>query len=577
MTTTLTKKRLMKRLETLRAKRTTSMTDWMEIADLIAMRRGRFQSKGGSQSVNESRSRGLKIFNPTAGIALRDLSSGMQSGLTSPGRRWFNLMHNTPGVPMSPKIQSYLDDAVTVMIERFAKTNLYNSLHVLYEELCGFGTGVIIIDNDPVNLLRATVLTAGEYLLAPGEDDSIETLAREFSLTVEQLVKRFGQKPCSERVRKLYDEGHWDEEIEVIQFILPNPDYIPPAEGQGVGTNKPWLSIYIEVGHSGDSFLDVRGYNGKPFMAPRWNLPSGQTYGIGPCFEALPDVRSLQAMEKRKGQAVEKMVNPPLTGPSSMMGQSVSTLPGSITFADGQQGSLGLRPIYEVRPDVNALAQDIRQTENRIKEWLYTDLFKMMMNSDRREITAREIQELHEEKMVQLGPVLERLYNELLKPLIDRCFDLLNEAGVMPEPPEEMQNVDVSVDFIGVLAQAQKAVGTGSIERLMSFVGQLAGANPDVMDRVNFDNAVIEHARMNGAPGKLIRSDEEVEEIRQSRQQQQQMQMAAEFAAKAKPEVTAGVAQGVMSSGALNVGGAQLLASTDRNAQAIPLKRILGA
>jgi len=252
------------------------------------------------------------------------------------------------------------------------------------------------------------------------------------------------------------------------------------------------------------------------------------TYGTGPGSVALGDIRQLQLEQKRKAQAIDKMVDPPLTGPSSLREEVIDTLPGGTTWHDGIDGpGAGLRPVYEVNPRINELALDIRDVQERIKRAYYEDLFMMLASSDRREITAREIDERHEEKLLGLGPMLERLHNELLDPCIDTAFEYASEAGILPPPPPELQGQEISVEYISVMAQAQKMAGTASMERFVSFAGNLAGTNPDVLDKVDFDQTVDEYGDMMGVPPRMIRSDDQVAALRQQRAQREQQAQAA--------------------------------------------------
>ena len=146
-------------------------------------------------------------------------------------------------------------------------------------------------------------------------------------------------------------------------------------------------------------------------------------------------------------------------------------------------------------------------------------------------MTAREVVERHEEKMLQLGPVMERLTDELLDPLIDRTFSVLLRNGDLPPPPEELQGMELKVEYISILAQAQKLVGTSAVERLASFVGNLAGVRPEVLDKINFDEMVDQYGGMLGVPPQLIRPDEEVAKLRQARAQQAAQAQQAEAAA----------------------------------------------
>jgi hypothetical protein len=156
----------------------------------------------------------------------------------------------------------------------------------------------------------------------------------------------------------------------------------------------------------------------------------------------------------------------------------------------------------------------------------------MIANDTRSNITAREIQERHEEKLLMLGPVLERLNDELLDPLIDRTFGIMLRRGLIPPPPEELQGMELNVEYVSVMAQAMKLTGITSIERFMSFAGNLAGVNPGVLDKVDFDQAVDEYANMVGVPPSMIKDDDTVAKIREQRAQQQAAMQQAEMAAQ---------------------------------------------
>src|SRR5205823_5874348 len=140
------------------------------------------------------------------------------------------------------------------------------------------------------------------------------------------------------------------------------------------------------------------------------------------------------------------------------------------------------RSAIDVRIDISHLTADIRQIQERVKDAFYANLFLMMAESDRREITAREIDERHEEKMLMLGPVLERLHGELLDPLVKRVFNIMARNGLIPPPPEDVAPSQVTIEFISMLAQAQKAVSTGAIERFWQFGMQIATSKPEALD-----------------------------------------------------------------------------------------------
>ena len=148
-------------------------------------------------------------------------------------------------------------------------------------------------------------------------------------------------------------------------------------------------------------------------------------------------------------------------------------------------------------------------------------------------MTATEVAERHEEKLLMLGPVLERLHNELLDPLIEITFERLLKAGVLPPPPEELIGVNLEVEFVSILAQAQRAIGANSTDRFVGNLGAMAQIKPDVLDKFDADRWVDNYADQIGVDPELIVGNEQVALIRQSRAEQQQAAAAAEQAAKA--------------------------------------------
>lgn len=520
--------RLERRWSAMKTERSSWIEHYRLLSDHILPRRGRFvvSNTNKGQQINQS------IIDSTGTRAHRTLSAGLMAGLTSPARPWFRLI--TPDYDLNEvaPVKVWLGETERRMRQVFQSSNFYNALHTVYEELGLFGTGAMVILEDFDNVIRCETLTAGEYALAVNHRRIVDTLYREIRMTVIQVVQTFGIESVSRTVKDAYLRGDYDAWVDVMHAIEPNSERDASKQDN---QNFLYSSVYWEASsREGDKnhFLRREGFQENALVAPRWDVISNDVYGRSPGMDALPDVRQLQVQQKRKGQAIDKLVNPPMQASAAMRDRYVSLLPGGVTYVEDFAAGGGVKPIYEVNPDVNALAEDIMRTQQRVEQAFFADLFLMIATSDRREITAREIDERHEEKLLALGPVLERLQSELLGPAIDRTFAIMMRNGVLPEPPQELQGMDLQVDYISILAQAQKGVATASLERLSAFVGNLAAVNLAVLDKFDFDQAVDEMGDMLGVPAKVVRPDDEVDAIRQERQQQEQM---AQQAAMAKP------------------------------------------
>lgn len=549
-----------KRYNKLEDDRSSWRSQWIEITDYLLPRRGRYlvESQG-----TKGRKRNSKIVDNTAGQALRTLSAGMMSGLTSPARPWFRLMTADQDVMDMPGVKEYLGKSEMIIRRILAASNFYNSASTLYHELGAFGTAPLLKRAHPNLLLHYRNFTAGEYVIAENEYGQVDTLGRDFTLTVSQVVEQFlwdkaRQKmdwhKGSKQIKKLWDDGNYDEQIEIIHMIQPRRDEDRDLTRRD-GTERPYADLYFEKGADDDVLLREGGYNRFPAYVPRWDVLGGDIYGYSPGMEHLGDIKQLQHEQKRKAQALDKMVNPPMTATMSLKGKHMSTVPGGTTYVDPMQGAAGFQPAYQIQPRVGELVQDIQEVQERIQRGFYADLFAMMINSDRRQMTATEVAERHEEKLVLLGPVLQRLSSEFLDPLIEDAFLAAHEAGLLPDPPEALVNEDggeeISIKYVSLLAQAQEAVAAASMERTLSFAGNLSAVAPDVMDNLDMDEAIREYAEILGTSPNIVRDESEVDDIRQGRAQ------------KMKAEQDAMMAESVANTVATGAQGAKVLSEAD--------------
>lgn len=525
---------------TLRTERESFMPHWRDLSDYVMPRRARYTIA----ERNKGDRRNKKIIDSTATLAMRNLMAGMMSGLTSPARPWFSLTTPDPALGEFGPVKSWLDDVTKRMRTIFLKSNLYNALPLLYCDQGLFGTSAMAVLEDDIDVIRCYSFPIGSYCLAQSHRHTVDTFVREYAMTVRQLVQRFGLENCSRSVQDQYNNGNYETWIDVAHMIHPNEDHDPDKLA---AKHKRFSSCYWELGSDEEGkFLDESGFDEFPVMAPRWNLTGEDVYGHSPGMDALGDIQQLQAMQRRMIQSIDKMVNPPMVAPTSMQNKKASLLPGDITYVDTTQGSTGFKPAHELRMPLQELQLLVGETQMRIKRCFYEDLFLMLANSDRRQITAREIEERHEEKLLMLGPVLERQNEDLLDPLIDRTFAIMLRRGEVPPPPPEISGQELKVEYISIMAQAQKLVATSGLERFVGFVGNLAAANPAIADKLDFDQVVDEYSDMLGVPPKIVRPDEEVAKIREGR--------AQAIAAQQRAEQLQQIAQ-----------GAKLLSETDMN------------
>ncbi len=505
----------------LRSERATWWSHWQEVTTYLLPRNGRYFE----QDRNKGHRRHNSIYDNTGTRALRTLGAGMMAGATSPARPWFRLGTADPELNRYTPVKLWLNDVTERMQLVFQKSNTYRTLHGIYEELGAFGTAGSIVLPDPKTAIHHYPVTIGEYAIATDYQGRVNTLYREFQKTVGEVVREFGYKKCSTSVKNLYDRGSLDQWVTIIHAIEPRDDRERDFKKKD-NMNMAYKSCYFEQGGDGEDVLRESGYKEFPAVIPRWGIAGGDIYGNSPGMEALGDIKQLQHEQLRKAQGIDYQTKPPLQVPSYMKNRDVDSLPGGVTFIDGQQGKI--ETAFNVNLNLNHLLADIQDVRQRINSSFYADLFLMLANATDTRMTATEVAERHEEKLLMLGPVLERLHNELLDPLIDNTFNRMVEAGLVPPAPEEMQGMELNVEFVSMLAQAQRAIGTNSVDRYVNSMGMIAQMKPDVLDKFDSDAWADGYADMLGVDPKLIVGGERVARIRQDRAAQQQAMAKAE-------------------------------------------------
>lgn len=519
---------------------------WRDLGDHLLPRRTRFWA--GDRNRGDKRNQ--NIIDSTGRFAARTLASGLHAGLTSPARPWFKLTTPDPDLAEFGPVKEWLHVVTTRMRMVFAQTNLYNALPVVYGDIGTFGTGAMAVVGDTKDLFRTFTYPLGSYALAMDERGVVNTFYREYELSVRNVVKMFATTPngtsldmrnLSTRVKNLWERADYEQPVRIGWLVQPNEDRNPRA--LSAARRMPFTSCHFEIdqetldeGAREDKFLRESGFETFPIFAPRWDITGEDAYGTDcPGMTALGDVRQLQIMARRKGQLLAKAVDPPLKGPSALRTQKTSLVAGDITYVDTREGMQGLAPIHEVRLEgYQHLVQDINDVRFLVRRAYYEDLFLMLAMSDpargAQPITAREVEERHEEKLIALGPVLERTNDELLEPLIDRTYVLMEQAGLIPDPPPELEGVDLRVEFVSILAQAQKLVGVVGQDRFVASTLPLAQVFPEVRHKIKVFSIVDGYADMLGVDPRQVRSDEEAQALADQEAQMQQAMLAAQQA-----------------------------------------------
>ena len=529
------------RLMGLRVNRYSWWTHWRELGDYFLPRRYKWlitpnQMARGSP-INQH------ILDSSGCIYAQRLGAGLVSGKSSPTSPWFRLKVGHIDSTKTSPVSLWLAECERILYLIFSESNFYNSVAILYHDMVIFGTGVMLIYEDFNNVINCINPCLGEYYIDIDGNYRPCIFYREFTWTVDATVTFFGYENCSPAVQSLYDNpdgASRTREIIIAHSIEPNTD--GNARRFGFSENFKFREAYWEWGGSSSPqggasatpmFLRRSGYYEQPAIIGRWDLVSNDPYGRSPAMDGLPDQKQIQLETRRKAQAIDKMSNPPLVADVQLKNQPANLTPGGITYVTGfaNGGKPGFASVYETKFPVQEITADLEMVKQRLAQVFFNDILRVASQYETRSnVTAVEWDLRKSESLVMLGPVLERIDDEVLKPTLGRVFAIANRAGILPPSPPEIQGQMMNIEFVSMLAQAQKATSAAGIERLFQMVGGLVGVDPSVMDNVDVDEAIDIYSNLLNNSPKIIRSPEALAEIRKQRAQQQQQAQQAQIA-----------------------------------------------
>lgn len=458
--------------------------------------------------------------------AVNIFASGLNSGMTNKASQWFRPTLEDIRMLEVPGVRAWLDDVRDLMHSVINGSNLYDAFFSCYMELGTFGTGCYMVLQDVDDVVRARSFTAGEYMIGVNHKGVVDTFGRQFEMTVRNCVDKFGKKNCSAATQAYYEQEKFDVMVKVELLIQPNKKYV---EGSNRVSEMKYESLYWEKGTGEDEgFLEERGMKVFRVVAPRWEVITTDTdLGYGVSWHALGSIKEMQKTAKDKLMAQNKLHDPPTIQDSSVDGHA-NTLPGGTTKVSGSVPNTGVRPAYQINPNLDSFIQLLNEEKDEIDKFFFVNLFLAMIGRQDYTKTATEVASIEQEKMMMIGPALHRLDYEMHTPTLEIVYHDMLERGMIPQPPPEIEDFDIKMEYTSILAQAQQAVGITKIERVIGIAERMVGYVPSVAEILDADQIMREVSEMEGAPAKTLRTKEDLKQLREAQAAQAQKQQQAE-------------------------------------------------
>jgi hypothetical protein len=511
-------------------KRRDYLTKWKEIRDYQLPYLGVLEE---SEFNTQHQRRDSKIYTGTAWECCNIFAAGIMSGLTPPSRNWFKLSFANPELMENKEASMVLDERNTILEQVLSSSNFYNAAQSVYMEL-PFGIGALGVFPDAKTGVRFTHYPIGTYCIDVGADGIANTFCRKYKMYTSQIAEQFGIENLPHRLKcELDRDGGLASQHTVCCLIEPNKEYDRHNPSR---LTMPYTVVYWLDGSADDEWLHIGGAYEMPIAVARCLVTGLEPYAKGAGWFALGDSKMLQALERDLLVAVQLGVRPPMQADVETAAKGINIIPGA---ANATNMNGGIKPIFDVKLDIKSVQEKIEATKDAIKRAYNADLFLTISSLEKGQMTAREVMERSQEKLQQLGPVVERLEFEFLSVILERVYNILERAGAFPPFPQEMMEQlsveEVKIDYISPLAQAQKMSGLTAIEQLFAFTGTIAQMFPEVADKIDALEAIDKYAAALGSPAAILRSDEEVAKMQEARRQAQAMAQQQEAFAQSAP------------------------------------------
>ncbi len=505
-------KDILKGYDKAHADRLTVLNTWEDIAYYVMPRKRGVQDK-----IEPGDKLPHDLFDDTAIQSNIILAAGLSGYMTNASQRWFELATRDNKLMDAEGVRKFFGETQDIMFSALANSNFYQQIHETYLDLGSLGTANLYEESDEIEDIRFSARHPKEICAIENKRGVVDMVFRLFEFTAKQAVEEFGENEVSDSINEAIKKQDYGKKFEFIHHVAPRPVRDVAKDDN---KNLPFASYWVEKA----AVKEVKegGYHEFPFFVPRFYKNTGEVYGYAPSHVAYSDIRSLNKMLEIYTKGAEIAVYPPWLMESDSMSGTLDLRAASINYQKQP-----LKQGAAVQPMISGMSQQIaidyiNRTEKNIKDCFFTDLFLMLTQNAN--MTATEVIQRTQEKMLMLGPVLGRLQNELLNPIIFRTFSILLRRGKLPAIPKALENADMDIVYVSPLAKAQRAVQAQDMQTFLSVIGGMAEMMPTVLDNVDSDEVVRKFSTIYSVDTDILRDKKEVEGLRQQRAQQQEAQ-----------------------------------------------------
>jgi Bacteriophage head to tail connecting protein len=510
---------LCKRFDLLKSNRTVVQRQWDDISRFVTPYRGEF-FKENVDEASVAWDRYGNDYGSVAVVSHRKLSAKIHGAITSPSIRWFEMVFRDKALNEDRESSEWLNDVSDLVYNAMRDSNLDLQINETYQDLSGFGTASITLEEMPgpkgqFNGLLFTSIPLKEVYFEEDFMGRVQRFFREIEWTPAQILSKF-ETGVPERIHELDKAGRTDKQ-KVLYCVYPANNRVVPVGMKASPSRRPWGHCYIL--YDDKTTLGKAGgdYEMSVFI-PRWLKTSGSVWGNSPGMLAMGDIKSLNRLINLDLVRGEKEVDPPIAVEERSLISDLDLRAGGVSVV---RSVTGMKELLPAKQSFSTFER-IERLEERIEEYFFVPGLQALL-TDNKERTAFEVARMQDEVLQMLGPTMGRIQNDLLSPLVARAFKMMARDGALPPPPQKVveANAQMDVEYIGPLARAMRMAEANVIKEYVSFGAGMAesalasGSTDNPMDNIDMDAAMRLIGRRMSVPAEVIRDEDDLDDYRE--------------------------------------------------------------
>lgn len=462
----------------------------------------------------------INLYDSTASDSVQVLVSMIMNGVTPSNAIWFKAQPDgIDDLSVLTEGERWLEDVCQFMWRNIHAANFDSESFETITDVVTAGWGILYTDIDRE--------AGGGYVFEswhPGNcfigstraDGLINTIYREHEMTAEAMVNTYGEDNCHHTVVQQATNSP-DTKFTLLHVIQPRK-----SKGAGqIDKDMPFASIHLDFGNK--HLMKESGYHEFPCSIPRLRRLPNSVYGNGQMSIALPDAKMANELMKTTINSAELQLG----------GMWIAKDDGVL---NPHTVRIGSRKVI-IANDVDSMKRLDDGANFQIADYLLQNLqggIRRKLMADQlptigtQQMTATEIHTRVELIRQMLGPMYGRLQTEYLQTILDRCFGLALRAGALGNPPEELQGRNLSFKFVSPMARSQRMEEVTATERYVMSLSNMSQADPSILDNIDFDAVAVVTGTGLGVPQNIMRTADEVQQLRQAKQEAQEKQAQAQ-------------------------------------------------